>query len=73
VNNPLFDQEKRNGVKMSPFLSQPPDPLEEIRQEHEIFLGELEALAVVAISTGDWSQVRNLINDFNNYQDDHTN
>lgn len=55
-------------LKEMPF-----DPLEEIRQEHEAWLTELEALAVVAIATGDWSQVRDLINDFKHYQDDHTN
>ncbi len=31
-----------------------PEPLEAIRQEHESFLTELEALAVKAIATDDW-------------------
>ena len=48
----------------------PPDPLEEIRQEHEGFLSELEGLAVMAIATGDWSPVRDLINDFKDYHND---
>lgn len=33
----------------------PPDLLEEIRQEHEEFLTKLEALAVEAIATNDWN------------------
>ncbi len=48
----------------------PSDPLEDIRQEHEGFLTQLEALAVGAIAIGDWSRVRDLINDFKDYQDD---
>ena len=48
----------------------PPDPLEDIRQEHEGFLSQLEGLAVEAIAIGDWSQVRDLINDFKDYQND---
>ncbi len=42
----------------------PPDPLEYIRQVHESWLTELEGLAVKAIATNDWSQVRDLISDF---------
>ena len=42
----------------------PPDPLEYIRQVHESWLAELEGLAVEAIATNDWSQVRDLISDF---------
>jgi hypothetical protein len=42
----------------------PPDPLEYIRQLHESWLAELEGLAVEAIATNDWSQVRDLISDF---------
>lgn len=45
-----------------------PDSLEAVRQEHEGFLSELEGLAVHAIASGDWSQVRDLINDFKDYQ-----
>ncbi len=48
------------------------EDLEFIRQKHESFLTELEALAVQAIASGDWSQVRDLINDFKTYQDDQT-
>ncbi len=33
------------------------DSLEDIRQEHESFLAELEALAVKALASGDWSEV----------------
>ena len=49
----------------------PPDPLEAIRQEHEGFLSQLEALAVeaicasqqrFAIATNDWSDVYDHIN-----------
>ena len=46
------------------------DELEAIRQEHESFLTELEALAVIAIAFGDWSRVRDLINDFKDYHDE---
>lgn len=34
-----------------------PSDLEAIRQEHEVFLTELEALAVQAIASQDWSRV----------------
>ncbi len=38
-----------------PLLPDPlEDPLEAIRQEHEEFLSQLEALAVEAIATNDW-------------------
>jgi hypothetical protein len=49
----------------------PPDPLEDIRQEHEGFLSELESLAVeaicasqqrFAIAINDWSEVYDHIN-----------
>jgi hypothetical protein len=40
----------------------PPEPLEAIRQEHEGFLTQLEALAVEAIATNDWSDVLDHIN-----------
>ena len=46
------------------------DELEAIRQEHESFLSELEALAIKAIASGDWSRVRDLINDFKDYRDE---
>jgi hypothetical protein len=46
------------------------EDLEFIRQKHESFLSELEALAVQAIASGDWSKVRDLINDFKDYHDD---
>jgi hypothetical protein len=46
------------------------DELEAIRQEHESFLSELEALAIKAIASGDWSRVRDLINDFLDYRDE---
>lgn len=35
----------------------PPDPLEEIRQENEAFLNDLEGLAVEALASGNWSEV----------------
>jgi hypothetical protein len=41
--------------------NQPPD-LEEIRQENEAFLTKLEALAVQAIASQDWSTVIDFIN-----------
>ena len=40
----------------------PPEPLEDIRQEHEGFLSQLEGLAVEAIATNDWSDVLDHIN-----------
>jgi hypothetical protein len=39
-----------------------PEPLEAIRQEHESFLTQLEALAVEAIVSNDWSDVYDHIN-----------
>jgi hypothetical protein len=42
-------------------LNQPPDK-EAIRQEHESWLTELEALAVQAIASRDWSPVIDFIN-----------
>jgi len=42
----------------------PPDSLEAIRQEHEGFLAQLEALAVEAIARNDWSEFHDHI-DFN--------
>ena len=53
----------------NPALARTPD-LDAIRQEHESFLTELEALAVIAIAFGDWSRVRDLINDFKDYHDE---
>jgi hypothetical protein len=50
-------------------LARTPD-LDAIRQEHESFLSELEALAIQAIASGDWSRVRDLINDFKDYRDE---
>ncbi|MBW4549376.1 MAG: hypothetical protein KME25_33975 [Symplocastrum torsivum CPER-KK1] len=38
-----------------------PEPLEAIRQEHESFLTQLEALAVEAIASNDWSEVQDHI------------
>ncbi len=43
----------------------PPDPLEEIRQEHEAFLADLEAAAVKALVTGDWNDVESCIYFYN--------
>jgi hypothetical protein len=71
--NYAFDQPPDLDDWTQRLKENPPDPLEEIRQEHEGFLTQLEGLAVVAIATGDWSQVRDLINDFKHYQNDHTN
>jgi hypothetical protein len=42
--------------------SKPDEHLEAIRQEHEPFLSKLEALAVQALFTGDWSEVYDHIN-----------
>ncbi len=42
--------------------SVPDENLEAIRQEHEPFLSKLEALAVMAIASGDWAAVYDYIN-----------
>lgn len=47
----------------------PPDPLEEIRQEHETFLTQLEALTVQAIAIGNWSPVFEHLNEIMAWQD----
>ena len=49
----------------------PPDPLEDIRQEHEGFLTQLEALAVEAIATNDWTAFYAHVVDFQNENDLH--
>jgi hypothetical protein len=49
----------------------PPDPLEAIRQEHEGFLSQLEALAVEAIATNDWTNFYAHVVDFQNEHDLH--
>ncbi len=40
----------------------PDEHIEAIRQEHEPFLSKLEALAVMAIASGDWTNVYDHIN-----------
>jgi hypothetical protein len=45
--------------------------LEEIRQEHENFLAELEALAVQAIASNDWDAFYAHVVDFQNEHDLH--
>lgn len=47
----------------------PPDLLEEIRQEHEEFLTTLEALAVEAIASGDWTPVLEHLNEIMAWHD----
>jgi hypothetical protein len=47
------------------------DYLEEIRQQHESFLTELEALAVQAIATNDWSDFYELLVNFQSENDIH--
>ncbi len=56
----------------------PPDPLEDIRQEHEGFLSQLEGLAVeaicasqqrFAIATNDWTKFYAHVVDFQNEND----
>jgi hypothetical protein len=47
----------------------PLDPLEDIRQEHEAFLTQLEALAVEAIVTNDWTPVLEHLNEIMAWQD----
>jgi hypothetical protein len=47
----------------------PLDPLEEIRQEHESWLGQLEGLAVEAIAFGDWTPVLEHISEVMTWQD----
>ncbi|MEW5861455.1 MAG: hypothetical protein AB1861_29425 [Cyanobacteriota bacterium] len=39
-----------------------PEQIEAIRQEHEAFLTQLEALAVTAIAKGDWDDVYDFLN-----------
>ena len=48
-----------------------PDPLEEIRQEHEGFLSQLEGLAVEAIALNDWTNFYAHVVDFQNEHDLH--
>ncbi len=43
--------------------------LEAIRQEHEGFLTQLEALAVAGIATGDWTPVLAHLNEIMAWQD----
>ena len=49
----------------------PVDPLEEIRQEHEVFLTQLEGLAVLAIATNDWGAFYAHLIEFQNEHDLH--
>ena len=49
----------------------PPDPLEAIRQEHEGFLSQLEALAVEAIALNDWTNFYAHLVNFQNEHDLH--
>ena len=49
----------------------PPDRLEDIRQEHEGFLSQLEALAVEAIALNDWTNFYAHVVDFQNEHDLH--
>jgi len=44
----------------------PPDRLEDIRQEHEGFLSQLEGLAVEAIATNDWTNFYVHVTSFQN-------
>jgi hypothetical protein len=39
-----------------------PEEIEAIRQQHEPFLTQLEALAVKALASGDWSEVYDHVN-----------
>ncbi|MBD0343330.1 MAG: hypothetical protein ICV63_00545 [Coleofasciculus sp. Co-bin14] len=39
-----------------------PDQVQEIAQEHEDFLNQLESLAIMALASGDWSEVYDHIN-----------
>jgi hypothetical protein len=52
------------------FKENPPDPLEDIRQEHESFLTQLEALAVQAIASGDWTPLLEHLNEIMAWQDE---
>jgi len=47
----------------------PSGSLEAIRQEHESWLAELEALAVQAIASADWSPVLEHLNEIMAWQD----
>lgn len=47
----------------------PPDPLEDIRQEHETWLAELEGLAVEAIARANWTPVLEHLNEIMAWQD----
>jgi hypothetical protein len=52
------------------FSESTPDAnLEAIRQEHEPFLTRLEALAVCAIATNDWTPVLEHLNEIMAWQD----
>lgn len=50
---------------MKKIIVQPPD-LESIRQEHESWLAEMEALAVEAIATKNWDRFYAHLIDFQN-------
>jgi hypothetical protein len=39
----------------------PPDPLDEVRQEHEAFLTDLEAAAVKGLVDGNWDEVESCL------------
>jgi hypothetical protein len=43
--------------------------IEAIRQEHEAFLTQLEALSVQAIATNDWTPVLDHLNEIMTWQD----
>lgn len=47
--------------ELNPISDSEADPLSEIRQEHEVFLTDLEAAAVKALATGDWNDVESCI------------
>jgi len=49
-----------------------PDLLEAIRQEHEGFLSQLEALAVEAITINDWTKFYAYVVNFQNEFDLHS-
>jgi hypothetical protein len=73
-----FEQEIKTYERIAGRRSQVPKnieglenpPLEDIRQEHESFLSELEAAAVHAIASNDWSAFYTRVGDFQGKQEE---
>lgn len=50
------------------FEGIPDEYLESVRQEHEVFLSQLESYAVVGIATGDWNSFFSHVSEFHRHQ-----